>query len=86
MSSLIGLKLKEFGLELREMAAKGEKAATIEGRKEEMLSTVYRMLVRLWECHRLSSTMYVRTARGMWWLQSITHRCRSWKNTVIRTC
>lgn len=45
MSSLIGLKLKEFGLELREMAAKGEKAATIEGRKEEMLSTVYRMLV-----------------------------------------
>ena len=45
MSSLIGLKLKEFGLELREMAAKGEKAVTIEGRKEEMLSTVYRMLV-----------------------------------------
>ena len=45
MSSLIGLKLKEFGLELREMAAKGEKAATIESRKEEMLSTVYRMLV-----------------------------------------
>lgn len=45
MSSLIGLKLKEFGLELREMAAKGEKAATIENRKEEMLGTVYRMLV-----------------------------------------
>ncbi|MBM6782202.1 C1 family peptidase [Bacteroides mediterraneensis] len=45
MSSLIGLKLKEFGLELRDMSAKGEKMATIEKRKEEMLGTVYRMLV-----------------------------------------
>ena len=45
MSSLIGLKLKEFGLELRDMSAKGEKMATIEKRKEEMLGTAYRMLV-----------------------------------------
>lgn len=45
MSSLIGLKLKEFGLELRDLSAKGEKKAVIEKRKEEMLGTVYRMLV-----------------------------------------
>lgn len=45
MSSLIGLKLKEFGLELRDLSAKGEKTAVIEKRKEEMLGTVYRMLV-----------------------------------------
>lgn len=44
MSSLIGLKLKEFGLELRDLSAKGEKTAVIEKRKEEMLGTVYRML------------------------------------------
>ena len=45
MSSLISLKLKEFALELREMKAKGAKASEFESKKEEMLSTVYRMLV-----------------------------------------
>lgn len=45
MSNLIGLKLKEFGLELRGMSAQGKKLADLESRKTEMLGTVYRMLV-----------------------------------------
>lgn len=45
MSSLIGLKLKEYGLELRESVRKGDNAKTVEARKTEMLKTVYRMLV-----------------------------------------
>ena len=44
MSNLIGLKLKEFALELRDLAAKGTKPAALEERKTEMLKTVYRML------------------------------------------
>lgn len=45
MARLIGLKLKEFGLQLRDEAAHGAKAADIEKTKTEMLGTVYRMLV-----------------------------------------
>lgn len=45
MANLIGLKLKEFGLELREQAAAGVKPAELEKKKTEMLGTVYRMLV-----------------------------------------
>ena len=45
MSSLIGLKLKEFGLELRENVQKGMDVKKIEARKTEMLETVYRILV-----------------------------------------
>lgn len=45
MSSLIGLKLKEFGLQLREAAATGAKPAELEKKKTKMLGTVYRMLV-----------------------------------------
>lgn len=44
ISSLISSKLREYGLELRKMVADGKKAQTIEARKTEMLSTVYRML------------------------------------------
>ena len=44
MSSMISSKLREFGLELRQMAADGKKPAAIKARKTEMLSTVYRML------------------------------------------
>lgn len=44
MSRLIGLKLKEDGLELRRMAADGATAATLEARKTAMLEEVYRML------------------------------------------
>lgn len=45
MSNLIGLKLKEYGLELREAAAAGAKPADLEKKKTQMLGTVYRMLV-----------------------------------------
>ena len=44
LSSLLALKLREYGLELRDKAAKGVGAATLESRKTEMLGTVYRML------------------------------------------
>ncbi len=45
MANLISLKLKEFGLQLREQSGKGVKAADLEKKKTEMLGTVYRMLV-----------------------------------------
>lgn len=44
ISKLIGLKLKEFGLELRKMKAAKSSNADIQTRKETMLSDVYRML------------------------------------------
>ena len=44
ISSLISSKLREYGLELRNMVADGKKAQAIDARKTEMLSTVYRML------------------------------------------
>ena len=44
MSNLIGLKLKEWGLELRDMAAAKAKPAQLQKRKTEMLGEVYRML------------------------------------------
>lgn len=45
MSQLIGLKLKEYGLQLRGMVAAGAKADALEKEKVAMLGTVYRMLV-----------------------------------------
>ena len=45
MADLITLKLREQGLELREMAAKGSKADALNQKKTEMLGVVYRMLV-----------------------------------------
>ena len=45
MANLIGLKLKEFGLQLRDQSAKGAKIAALEKNKTEMLGTIYRMLV-----------------------------------------
>ena len=44
IARLVGLKLREFGLQLREEAAKGVKVSALEAKKTEMLSTVYRML------------------------------------------
>ena len=45
MANLIALKLREQGLQLRDMASKKAKPAAIENAKVEMLSTIYRMLV-----------------------------------------
>ena len=44
MSTLIATKLREYGLELRAMAADGAKAKALNDRKTQMLGTVYHML------------------------------------------
>lgn len=44
IARLVGLKLREFGLQLRDEAAKGVKVSALEAKKTEMLSTVYRIL------------------------------------------
>ena len=44
ISDLVGLKLKEFGLQLREKAADGAKPAELEKDKTQMMTVVYRML------------------------------------------
>lgn len=44
MARLVASKLREFGLELRDMVNKGKKTAEIQNRKTQMLSEVYRML------------------------------------------
>lgn len=44
MAAIISLKLREYGLELRDKAAKGAKNTELQARKVEMLSTVYRIL------------------------------------------
>ena len=44
MSSIIALKLREYGLALRQGAAQGQKPAVLEKRKVEMLGTIYRIL------------------------------------------
>lgn len=44
MSNLLSLKLREYGLQLRDMAAKGAKNNELIAKKKEMLNTVYRIL------------------------------------------
>ena len=44
MSTIVKSKLREFGLELRQMVADGKKAAAIQSRKTEMLGTIYHIL------------------------------------------
>lgn len=44
MSSLLALKLREYGLTLRKAVASGEKGKKLEERKTEMLSTIYHIL------------------------------------------
>ncbi|MBQ4175408.1 MAG: aminopeptidase, partial [Prevotella sp.] len=43
-SRMIAAKLREFGLELRDMVAKKQKTNAIQNRKAEMLCTIYNML------------------------------------------
>lgn len=45
MANLISLKLKEYGLQLRDMVTAGAKSAVLEKEKTKMLGNVYRMLV-----------------------------------------
>lgn len=44
MSRLVALKLREFGLELRDMKAHGKKAKDLDARKTAMLGDIYRIL------------------------------------------
>lgn len=44
VASLLKSKLREYGLQLRDMVAKGKSKADIKAKKTKMLSTVYRML------------------------------------------
>lgn len=46
LNRLLSLKLRQYGLELRDMKQKGQSAADITARKEEMLKTVYRILAQ----------------------------------------
>lgn len=46
IANLLGLKLREFGIRLREAVAGGAAPEALAQQKTEMLSTVYRMLVR----------------------------------------
>lgn len=45
MANLVSLKLKEYGLQLRDMIAAGAKPTEVEKEKLAMLGTIYRMLV-----------------------------------------
>lgn len=45
MANLLSLKLREYGLQLRDESAKGGKVTTLEKKKTQMLGTIYRMLV-----------------------------------------
>ncbi len=44
MASILSLKLREYGLTLRKLAAQGKKTAELEKQKTEMLGTVYHIL------------------------------------------
>lgn len=44
MSSILTLKLREYGLKLREAAAKGEKKTELQKQKVQMLGTIYHIL------------------------------------------
>lgn len=44
MASILSLKLREYGLTLRKMAAQGKKTADLEKQKTEMLGTIYHIL------------------------------------------
>lgn len=45
MANLLSLKLREYGLQLREQAANGAKKEALAKSKTEMLGTIYRMLI-----------------------------------------
>ncbi|MDR1623826.1 MAG: C1 family peptidase [Tannerellaceae bacterium] len=64
MANLISLKLKEFGLQLREQAARGTKVTDLGKKKTEMLGVVYRMLVLTLGEPPASFTWTLKDAKG----------------------
>ena len=61
IAALLKLKLREYGLSLREAARDGAEKAELEGRKTEMLGVIYRMLVLNLE--RAARALHVDAAR-----------------------
>lgn len=86
MAGLIAEKLREYGLQLRDRAAKGAKQPALEKDKTEMLGTVYRMLVLNLAFLPPSLPGHARTRREIRWRLHNIRRCLSWKNMVTRTC
>ena len=65
ISGLLALKLREYGLELRDMAAQnGMTPAKLNSRKTEMLSTIYRMLALTFGEPPAEFTWTQRNAKG----------------------
>lgn len=61
---IISLKLREDGLVLRDMAAKGAKEKELLAKKEEMLGTIYKILVRCFGLPPQKFTWTLRNAKG----------------------
>lgn len=86
MAGLIAEKLREFGLQLRDQAANGDKLPALENSKTEMLGTVYRMLVLNLGVPPTEFTWTRKDEKEIRWRLHNTHRCRSSKNTATRIC
>ena len=84
MSSLIGLKLKEYGLSLREKVAANAKESELESMKTEMLGTVYRMLVLNLGMPR--STTCARMPKASGWRWNITPHRLFWRSMATPSC
>ena len=61
---IVSTKLREYGLRLRQMAAQGAKAKDLQAKKEEMLETIYRILVRCFGVPPQQFTWTMRDAKG----------------------
>ena len=85
MANLISLKLKEYGLQLRDMAAAGAKPATLEKEKTTMLGTIYRMLVLNLGVPPTEFDYVRHDAKGNP-VESITLLCPSLRNMETSNC
>lgn len=64
MQNILSLKLREFGLQLRDEVNKGTAAKTIEAKKVEMLKTIYRILALNLGVPPTQFTYTMRNAKG----------------------
>ena len=63
-AKIISLKLREYGLTLRALSAQGKSKKEIQAQKEEMLSTVYRLLVRCYGMPPKTFSWTLKNAKG----------------------
>ena len=61
---IVSLKLREYGLRLRDMAAQGAKEKELTAKKEEMLGTIYKILVRCFGLPPQKFTWTMKDAKG----------------------